>query len=164
MVFWKWQRWSAPSLRQFSPSLIGWLGCSRRGCCALRRAAERGPSTYRAAFCFSKATRSFDNGVTLLGAAELHGLEGIVSKRQASAYSSGPSSDWVKVKTAAWREANRDRWRLFEKGQGALSLNPYLLPERPGALDGVVVGSAAVTGIFPNDSLTQFCKYIIAVG
>jgi ATP-dependent DNA ligase len=51
----------------------------------------------------------------LLKAAEWHGLEGIVSKRQASPYVSGPSRDWVKVKTTAWREANRERWRLFEK-------------------------------------------------
>jgi hypothetical protein len=50
-----------------------------------------------------------------LEAAERHGLEGIVSKRQASAYRSGPSRDWLKVKTAAWREANRERWRMFEK-------------------------------------------------
>jgi ATP-dependent DNA ligase len=41
-----------------------------------------------------------------------HGLEGIVSKRTDSAYRSGPSCDWVKTKTTAWREANRERWRL----------------------------------------------------
>jgi ATP-dependent DNA ligase len=57
----------------------------------------------------------FDDGAKLLEAAERHGLEGIVSKRQVSAYRSGPSRDWVKVKTAAWREANRERWRMFEK-------------------------------------------------
>jgi len=29
--------------------------------------------------------------------------------------------DWRKVKTTAWREANRERWRLFErKKAGAL--------------------------------------------
>ena len=33
----------------------------------------------------------FDNGAKLLKATERHGLEGIVSKRQASAYRSGPS-------------------------------------------------------------------------
>jgi bifunctional non-homologous end joining protein LigD len=59
--------------------------------------------------------RSFDDGAALFIAAERHGLEGIVSKRQASPYSSGPSRDWVKVKAAAWRAANRERWRLFEK-------------------------------------------------
>ena len=35
--------------------------------------------------------QGFDNGAKLLEAAERHGMEGIVSKRQASAYSSGPS-------------------------------------------------------------------------
>ena len=58
--------------------------------------------------------QGFDDGAKLLEAAERHGLEGIVSKRQASAYRSGPSRDWVKMKTAAWRAANRERWRLFE--------------------------------------------------
>jgi len=59
--------------------------------------------------------QAFDDGVKLLEAAERHGLEGIVSKRQASAYRSGPSHDWVKAKTAAWRTANRDRWRAFQR-------------------------------------------------
>ena len=59
--------------------------------------------------------QGFDNGAKLLEAADRHGLEGIVSKRQASAYRSGPSRDWVKMKTAAWRAANRERWRLFQK-------------------------------------------------
>ena len=58
----------------------------------------------------------FDDGVKLIEAAERHGLEGIVSKRVASAYRSGPSRDWVKTKTAAWRTANRDRWRAFQRG------------------------------------------------
>jgi bifunctional non-homologous end joining protein LigD len=57
----------------------------------------------------------FDNGAKLLEAAERHGLEGIVSKRARSAYRSGPSRDWVKVKAGAWRAANRERWRFFEK-------------------------------------------------
>jgi ATP-dependent DNA ligase len=57
----------------------------------------------------------FDNGAKLLEVAERHGLEGIVSKRQPSVYCSGPSRDWLKIKTAGWRAANRERWRLFEK-------------------------------------------------
>ena len=43
------------------------------------------------------------------------GLEGIVSKRANSLYHSGKQRDWRKVKCAAWRRANRGRWRLFEK-------------------------------------------------
>jgi bifunctional non-homologous end joining protein LigD len=59
--------------------------------------------------------QGFDNGTKLFKAAERHGLEGIVSKLQSSIYYSGPSRDWVKIKTEAWRVANRERWRLFEK-------------------------------------------------
>jgi bifunctional non-homologous end joining protein LigD len=59
--------------------------------------------------------QGFDNGTKLFKAAERPGLEGIVSKLQSPAYYSGPSRDWVKVKTEAWRVANRERWRLFEK-------------------------------------------------
>ena len=43
--------------------------------------------------------QAFDDGAKLPEAAERHGLEGIVSKRQASPYRSGPSRDWVKTKT-----------------------------------------------------------------
>jgi bifunctional non-homologous end joining protein LigD len=42
------------------------------------------------------------------------GLEGIVSKRRESAYRPGPTRDWLKIKTASWRAANRDRWELFD--------------------------------------------------
>ena len=41
--------------------------------------------------------QAFDNGAKLLKAAERHGLEGIVPKRKASAYRSGPSRDWVET-------------------------------------------------------------------
>jgi bifunctional non-homologous end joining protein LigD len=58
---------------------------------------------------------SYIDGTKLLEAAERHGLEGIVSKRRAAPYRSGECRDWVKVKTAAWREANRERWRMFER-------------------------------------------------
>jgi bifunctional non-homologous end joining protein LigD len=57
----------------------------------------------------------FDDGETLFASAERLGLEGVVSKRRQSPYRSGRSRDWLKVKTMAWREASRERWRLFEK-------------------------------------------------
>src|SRR5262249_41214933 len=60
---------------------------------------------------------AFDDGQKLLEAAEQHRLKGVVSKRRAAPYQSGPSGDWLKVKTQVWREANRERWRLFEKSQ-----------------------------------------------
>jgi bifunctional non-homologous end joining protein LigD len=55
----------------------------------------------------------FDDGAELLAAAERMGLEGVVSKRRDAPYRSGTECGWVKVKTQAWREANKDRWRLF---------------------------------------------------
>jgi bifunctional non-homologous end joining protein LigD len=59
---------------------------------------------------------AFDDGQKLLEAAERHRLEGVVSKRRDAPYRSGECRDWVKVKTLAWSEANRERWRLFERG------------------------------------------------
>ena len=59
-----------------------------------------------------RLVEAFADGEQLLEAAEQHRLGGVVSKRKA--YRSGPSRDWRKIKTAGWREANRERWRLFE--------------------------------------------------
>ena len=56
----------------------------------------------------------FEDGPALLREAEERGLEGIVSKRRDAPYRSGECRDWRKVKTQARREANRERWRLFE--------------------------------------------------
>ena len=57
----------------------------------------------------------FEDGLALLRVAERRGLEGVVSKRRDAPYRSGECRDWRKVKTTAWREANRERWHLFEK-------------------------------------------------
>jgi ATP-dependent DNA ligase len=47
--------------------------------------------------------------MSLLRVAEKHGLEGVVSKRRDTQYSSGVCRGWHKVKTTAWREANRSQ-------------------------------------------------------
>ena len=57
----------------------------------------------------------FPDPLALLRTCQRMGLEGIVLKRKDSAYRSGPTRDWLKVKTAAWRTENRGRWELFEK-------------------------------------------------
>jgi bifunctional non-homologous end joining protein LigD len=57
----------------------------------------------------------FEDGMALLRVVEARGLEGIVSKRCDAPYRSGDCRDWWKIKTAAWRETNRERWRLFER-------------------------------------------------
>jgi bifunctional non-homologous end joining protein LigD len=57
----------------------------------------------------------FDDGDRLLTECGKRGLEGIVSKQRDSAYRSGKQATWVKVKCEAWREANRERHKLFER-------------------------------------------------
>jgi bifunctional non-homologous end joining protein LigD len=60
-------------------------------------------------------SETFADGEKLLAEGCQRRLEGIVSKRRDSQYRSGKSSAWIKVKCAAWREANRDRHELFER-------------------------------------------------
>ncbi len=56
----------------------------------------------------------FDDPVELLTACARHRLEGIVSKLREDRYRSGTNRGWIKVKTVQWREANRERYKLFE--------------------------------------------------
>ena len=51
-----------------------------------------------------KLSEPFEDGLALLRAAEERGLEGVVSKRRNAPY-----------RTGEWREANRERRRLFER-------------------------------------------------
>jgi bifunctional non-homologous end joining protein LigD len=57
---------------------------------------------------------AFDDAERLLAECERRGLEGIVSKLKDQPYRSG-KCDWVKVKTKAWREANKNRGELFNE-------------------------------------------------
>jgi bifunctional non-homologous end joining protein LigD len=59
-------------------------------------------------------SEAFEDPIKLLEAAVKLGLEGIVSKKRDQPYVSGRNAGWVKVKTGTWREANRDRWEMFE--------------------------------------------------
>jgi bifunctional non-homologous end joining protein LigD len=62
-----------------------------------------------------RVSESFDDGEKLLEAAARMNLEGIVSKKRAAPYVAGVNCGWIKVKTREWREANRERYKLFEK-------------------------------------------------
>jgi ATP-dependent DNA ligase len=48
-----------------------------------------------------------------LKAADRMILEGIVSKLRDAPYCPGKQCDWIKVECHTWREANKERWRLF---------------------------------------------------
>jgi len=54
---------------------------------------------------------TFDNPHRLLAAYEERRMEGTRSKRIDVPYRSGNACDWVKVKCAGWREANKEHWR-----------------------------------------------------
>ena len=58
--------------------------------------------------------RDFPNGALLFDHCSKFGFEGVVSKRLASRYSSGPSRNWVKTKCSAWKRINAERHKLFE--------------------------------------------------
>ena len=62
---------------------------------------------------FVRFSEDFTDADKLLAECERLGLEGIVSKRQDQPYRA-IRSDWIKVKTKPWREANRDRRELFK--------------------------------------------------
>lgn len=55
----------------------------------------------------------FANPAKLLAASEALCLEGIVIKDLRDPYQPGRNPHWLKLKTRAWREANRDRWKRF---------------------------------------------------
>jgi bifunctional non-homologous end joining protein LigD len=60
-------------------------------------------------------SESFDDADKLLAAIARMGLDGIVSKKRSAPYVAGPNCGWVKVKTQPWRQANRERYKMFEK-------------------------------------------------
>jgi bifunctional non-homologous end joining protein LigD len=62
-----------------------------------------------------RVSESFDDGEKLLEAAGRLNLEGIVSKKRSAPYVAGPNCGWVKVKTRTWRQANRERDKMFER-------------------------------------------------
>jgi bifunctional non-homologous end joining protein LigD len=61
-------------------------------------------------------SESFSDPDLLLLECRKRGLEGIVSKKKDAPYRSG-KCDWIKVKCAEWREANKDRGDLFQARQ-----------------------------------------------
>ena len=66
-------------------------------------------------------SEAFRHPERLLAECDSRGLEGIVCKERDGVYHSGTKSRWIKVKTAAWREANRDRGELFAMKRRAVT-------------------------------------------
>ena len=63
---------------------------------------------------FMREVQTFPDGPALFEHCNKFGFEGVVSKRLASRYSSGPSRNWVKTKCPNWKRINAGRHKLFE--------------------------------------------------
>ena len=62
-----------------------------------------------------RLSHTFADGEKLLHAAAQQGLEGIVSKRRVGLYLPGPCIGLAQGQEREWREANSERYKLFEK-------------------------------------------------
>jgi ATP dependent DNA ligase domain len=63
---------------------------------------------------FMREIETFPDGQMLHTHCNYFGFEGVVSKRTASRYVSGPSRSWLKVKCPDWKAENEYRHLLFE--------------------------------------------------
>ena len=80
----------------------------------VERKAKLEKLVYKTRDNWLRFSENFNDGVKLLASCDRMGLEGIVSKRKDAPYCSG-KGDWIKVKCATWREANKNRGDLFNK-------------------------------------------------
>jgi ATP-dependent DNA ligase len=64
---------------------------------------------------FLRQVENFPEGQVLFDHCNKFGFEGVVSKRQSSRYSSGPSRSWTKSKCPNWKRENGERHHLFEQ-------------------------------------------------
>ena len=109
-------RWTRPgTIRLWAFDLLAFNGRDFRLQPLVKRQARLQALLERFGCPAVSLSEPFEDGLPLLRVAEERGLEGIVSKRRDAPYRSGECRDWRKVKTLVWREANRERWRLFER-------------------------------------------------
>jgi bifunctional non-homologous end joining protein LigD len=95
--------------------LMEWRGRDIREQPLVQRRAQLEAVLKRGSSRLIRFSESFPDAGVLLAECARRGLEGIVSKRKDAPYRSGMRSGWIKVKTQAWKDANRYRAKLFEK-------------------------------------------------
>ena len=95
---------------------------------------------------FMREVQTFPNGALLFDHCSKFGFEGVVSKRLASRYSSGPSRNWVKTKCPDWKRINAERRKLFEKQPGPTGAGEDFAAETGRARSGA--RAAGRTGIW----------------
>ena len=72
------------------------------------------PAGRRCDYPYVRYSEAFKNAEQRLAECRVRGLEGIVSKKKQAPYKSG-KCDWIKVKCAQWKEANKPRGELFQR-------------------------------------------------
>ena len=88
-------------------------GVDLRGLPLVERKLDLHRLCVKARVPFMRQVETFPNGEVLFDHCNRFGFEGVVSKRLASRYSSGPSRNWVKTKCPGWKRINTERYRLF---------------------------------------------------
>ena len=89
-------------------------GVDLRGLPLFERKRDLRRLCFKSRVPFMREVQTFPNGPLLFNHCNKFGFEGVVSKRLASRYSSGPSRNWVKTKCPGWKRVNSERYRLFE--------------------------------------------------
>jgi hypothetical protein len=74
-----------------------------------------GRDTGSNALGYPEAARRFSNISQTLRLSHAFSAKNFCTLPRSRNYLPGPASGWIKVKTAEWREANRERYKLFEK-------------------------------------------------
>ena len=102
-------RWTRPgTIHLWAFDLLAFNGRDLRPQPLVKRQARLQALLKRFSCPAVSLSEPFEDGLALLRMAEERGLEGIVSKRRDAPYRSGECRDWRKIKTAAWRDANRE--------------------------------------------------------
>lgn len=104
------------SLMFFAFDLLHWDGVDLRNLPLSERKRDLARLCRKARVPFLKLVEGFPDGQALFEHACSYGFEGIVSKRLASRYASGPTHNFVKVKCPQWKRDHVEvRRRIFEK-------------------------------------------------
>lgn len=91
-------------------------GVDLRGLALSERKRDLARLCRKARVPFLRQVEGFPTAQALFEHACSYGFEGIVSKRLASRYTSGPTRNWAKVKNPAWNRTHVEvRRRIFEK-------------------------------------------------
>ena len=110
-------RGANPDLRCWCFDLLELDGLDIRSLPLIERKARLSALIHQADLHALRYSDHFTDPQALLAEMVRRNMEGIVSKKADQPYRSGRNPGWIKVKTAAWREANAWRREAFTKSR-----------------------------------------------